>query len=133
MAYKTIQTQTLTVAKTDSINRGFVKHFVDFIAKRARPQWRNSRRSSPAGSSTARRSRTSAGCATPTGAWRMASSKLLRGRRQRKRVHVNLSEARTLPLFKPLFGAAFSLRLTTTDLVGHRRGEVSGAGDLIVL
>jgi hypothetical protein len=34
MAYKTIQTQTLTVAKTDSIKRGFVKHFVDFIAKR---------------------------------------------------------------------------------------------------
>jgi hypothetical protein len=34
MAYKTIQTQTLAVAKTDSIKRGFVKHFVDFIAKR---------------------------------------------------------------------------------------------------
>jgi hypothetical protein len=34
MAYKTIQTQTLTVAKTDSIKRGFVKHFVDFIAKK---------------------------------------------------------------------------------------------------
>jgi CRP-like cAMP-binding protein len=36
MAYKTIQTQTLTVAKTDSIKRGFVKHFVDFIAKKGR-------------------------------------------------------------------------------------------------
>jgi hypothetical protein len=34
MAYKTIQTQILAVAKTDSIKRGFVKHFVDFIAKR---------------------------------------------------------------------------------------------------
>ena len=34
MAYKTIQTQTLVVAKTDSIKRGFIKHFVDFIAKR---------------------------------------------------------------------------------------------------
>ncbi len=34
MAYKTIQTQTLAVAKTDSIKRGFVKHFVDFITKR---------------------------------------------------------------------------------------------------
>lgn len=30
MAYKTIQTQTLAVAKTDSIKRGFVKHFVGF-------------------------------------------------------------------------------------------------------
>jgi len=36
MAYKTIQTQTLAVAKTDSIKRGFVKHFVDFIAKKGR-------------------------------------------------------------------------------------------------
>ncbi len=36
MAYKTIQTQTLTVAKTDSIKRGFVKHFVDFIAKKGK-------------------------------------------------------------------------------------------------
>jgi hypothetical protein len=36
MAYKTIQTQTFTVAKTDSIKRGFVKHFVDFIAKKGR-------------------------------------------------------------------------------------------------
>jgi CRP-like cAMP-binding protein len=36
MAYKTIQTQTLTVAKTDSIKRGLVKHFVDFIAKKGR-------------------------------------------------------------------------------------------------
>jgi hypothetical protein len=34
MAYKTIQTQTLTVGKTDSVKRGFVKHFVDFIAKK---------------------------------------------------------------------------------------------------
>ena len=33
MAYKTIQTQTLMVAKTDSIKRGFVKHFVDFISE----------------------------------------------------------------------------------------------------
>jgi hypothetical protein len=36
MAYKTIQTQTLVVAKTDSIKRGFVKHFVDFIAKKGK-------------------------------------------------------------------------------------------------
>jgi hypothetical protein len=36
MAYKTIQTQTLTVAKTDSIKRGFVKHFVAFIAKKGK-------------------------------------------------------------------------------------------------
>jgi hypothetical protein len=36
MAYKTIQTQTLTVAKTDSIKRGFVKQFVDFIAKKGK-------------------------------------------------------------------------------------------------
>ena len=36
MAYKTIQTQTLTVAKTNSIKRGFVKHFVDFIAKKGK-------------------------------------------------------------------------------------------------
>ena len=36
MAYKTIKTQTLTVAKTDSIKRGFVKDFVDFIAKRGK-------------------------------------------------------------------------------------------------
>jgi hypothetical protein len=36
MAYKTIQTQTLTVANTDSIKRGFVKHFVDFVAKKGR-------------------------------------------------------------------------------------------------
>jgi hypothetical protein len=36
MAYKTIQTQTLTVANTASIKRGFVKHFVAFIAKKSR-------------------------------------------------------------------------------------------------
>ena len=36
MAYKTIRTQTLTVFKTDSIKRGFVKHFVDFIAKKGK-------------------------------------------------------------------------------------------------
>jgi predicted alpha/beta hydrolase len=36
MAYKTIQTQTLVVAKTDSIKRGFVKHFVDFIANKGK-------------------------------------------------------------------------------------------------
>ncbi|HEY3974119.1 MAG TPA: hypothetical protein VGM18_14020 [Candidatus Sulfotelmatobacter sp.] len=34
MAYKTIQTQTLTVAKTDSIKRGFVAAFVAFVAKK---------------------------------------------------------------------------------------------------
>ena len=36
MAYKTIQTQTLTIANTDSIKRGFVKHFVAFIAKKGK-------------------------------------------------------------------------------------------------
>lgn len=36
MAYKMIKTQTLTVAKTYSIKRGFVKHFVDFIAKKGK-------------------------------------------------------------------------------------------------
>jgi hypothetical protein len=35
-AHKTIQTQTLTVPKTDSIKRGLVKHFVDFIAKKGK-------------------------------------------------------------------------------------------------
>jgi predicted alpha/beta hydrolase len=34
MAYKTIQTQRLTVADTKSIKRGFVKRFVDFVAKK---------------------------------------------------------------------------------------------------
>jgi hypothetical protein len=34
MPYKTIQTQTFTVANTASSKRGFVKRFVDFIAKK---------------------------------------------------------------------------------------------------
>jgi hypothetical protein len=36
MAYKTIQAQTLTVGKIDSIKRGFVKQFVDFVAKKGK-------------------------------------------------------------------------------------------------
>jgi hypothetical protein len=36
MTYKTIQTQALTVAKTESIKRGFVKYFVDSIAKKSK-------------------------------------------------------------------------------------------------
>jgi hypothetical protein len=36
MAYKTIQTQALMVANTGSIKPGFVKHFVDSIAKKGR-------------------------------------------------------------------------------------------------
>jgi hypothetical protein len=34
MAYKTIQTQTLAVANTTSIKRGFVAAFVAFVAKK---------------------------------------------------------------------------------------------------
>jgi hypothetical protein len=79
MAYKTIQTQTLTRSPRPTRSNVASSNTSSISSRRrAESLWRNSRRNSRADSSTIRRSPTNEWTATPTGVWRKASSRLLR-------------------------------------------------------